>query len=70
MEEVNYYYSDELTNDDEGNLVQLCRDCAHQNQDVIQWAQQGDSESECELCDKVNDPIGKAEMNAYLAERS
>lgn len=53
---VNYYYSDELTNDDEGNLVQLCRGCAAQNRDQIQWASRGDDQSACELCRASNDP--------------
>lgn len=58
--QVNYYYSDELTNDTEGNLVQLCRKCADKNRNVIEYAQRGDEESECELCDTCNNPEWKA----------
>lgn len=53
---VNYFYSDTLTNDTEGNLVQLCRACAQQNKALAAWASRGDTESECELCDAANDP--------------
>lgn len=59
---INYYYSDELTNDTEGNLVTLCRSCAKENRDVIQWAQRGDDGNECELCRASNNP----ERSAYL----
>ena len=51
---VNFYYSNELTNDDEGCLVQLCQNCAEENADMVQWAGQGDEESICELCEKAN----------------
>ncbi len=57
---VNYYYSDELTNDDEGNLVQLCRDCAKVNRDKTNWASRGDDQSICELCETCNDPAWMA----------
>lgn len=32
---VNFHYSDELTSDDEGNLVQLCRSCARLHADEV-----------------------------------
>lgn len=44
-----YYYSDELTTDPEGNLVQLCDRCAQRHRGVAQWA--GDGADGCELCD-------------------
>lgn len=53
---VNYYYSDELTNDTEGNLIQLCRACAKAHREVIQFAQTGDPESSCEMCKAQNEP--------------
>lgn len=56
---VNYYYSDELTSDTEGNLVQLCYGCAAANPDNIEWAQRGDEDSECEECDATNNPEGR-----------
>ncbi len=46
---VNYYYSDELTSDNEGNLVQLCRECAKSNADKIALAATGDEDSICEV---------------------
>jgi hypothetical protein len=52
---VNYYYSDALTSDTEGNLVQLCRDCAATHRADVQWAARGDEESLCELCEAAND---------------
>lgn len=54
--QINYYYSDELTADTEGDLVQLCRNCAEENAGQVEWASRGDEESECELCGKANDP--------------
>lgn len=52
---VNYYYSDELTEDPEGNLVMLCQDCSDKNEELIQWAQTGDQYASCELCDAFQD---------------
>jgi hypothetical protein len=53
---VNFYYSDDLTSDTEGNLVQLCRECAKTNRDKATWASRGDDQSICELCEACNDP--------------
>ena len=55
--EVNYYYSDELTSDPEGNLVQLCRVCAERG--PAMWADRGDDDPEqlCELCDKPQERL-------------
>jgi len=61
--QVNRYYSDELTSDDEGNLVMLCREHAAKNRAIIQWASRGDEESECELCDASNDPARSTELD-------
>lgn len=44
-----FYYSDALTNDTEGNLVQLCDRCAQLHADQVEWA--GDAAEGCELCD-------------------
>lgn len=56
---VNYYYdnSDEkiLSNDPEGNLVQLCRNCAEENAEIVEKASRGDEQSICELCEVCND---------------
>lgn len=63
---VNYYYdfSGTLTNDTEGNLVQLCREHAQKAREdglEIQFADSGDCESICEYenCEKCNDPAHK-----------
>lgn len=61
--QVNFYYSDELTSDTEGNLVQLCRACAGKHIDIVEWASRGDEECECELCGKANDPDRKAHLD-------
>jgi len=61
--QVNFYYSDELTNDTEGNLVQLCRTCAKANVDKAEWASRGDEECICELCEACNDPDRKAHLD-------
>lgn len=63
---VNYYYSDELTNDTEGNLVQLCGACAQRNADKVQWAQRGDHESECEICNTANDPAYSRQLDRIM----
>lgn len=64
---VNYYYSDDLTADTEGNLVQLCRACATKHQGVVQWASKGDNESECELCGATNDAARTRELDELMA---
>ena len=48
--EAHWYYSDALTNDTEGNLVQLCDKHAHANKKAIEWASEGDADTQCELC--------------------
>ncbi len=48
---AHYYYSDALSSDSEGNLVQLCDAHATQHCAVVQFASQGDSDCKCELCD-------------------
>lgn len=63
---VNYYYSDELTNDAEGNLVQLCGNCAKANRTIVQFASRGDEESECELCDAANDADRKQHLDSVM----
>lgn len=50
---MKFYYSDELTSDTEGNLVQLCDRCARQNAGAVEWA--GDGAECCELCDGEDD---------------
>jgi hypothetical protein len=52
---VNRYYSDELTNDTEGNLVMLCRCCARNHKGQVRLVGNGDEGSTCELCDATND---------------
>lgn len=64
---VNFYYSDTLTADTEGNLVQLCRDCAKANRDTSVWASRGDEQSVCELCDVCNDPVWMQGVDAQIA---
>ncbi len=63
---VNYYYSDELTSDTEGNLTMLCRECARKNANIVQWASRGDEESTCELCRVANDQHRAAMLDAIL----
>lgn len=64
---VNFYYSDTLTADTEGNLVQLCRGCAETNRNLIAWASRGDEQSVCELCEVCNDPVWMQGVNAQIA---
>ncbi len=58
---VNYYYDysdgQTLSNDPEGNLVQLCAACAQRHKDDILLAQTGDVESVCELCDATQEEV-------------
>ena len=49
---INYYYSDELTRDTEGNLVKLCDACAAQHAAKVQLADSLEDGAApiCELC--------------------
>lgn len=66
---VNSYYSDELTSDTEGNLIQLCRSCAAANRAVIQWAARGHAQAECELCPATNDPAYSRQIDALMGRK-
>lgn len=63
---VSYYYSDELTSDTEGNLVQLCRACADRNHAAVEWAGAGHEQAECELCGASNDPAYSRQLDAIM----
>lgn len=66
---VNHYYSlsiQEYGEDDE--LLHLCRDCAKQHADQVQWASRGDDQTECEFCRATNDPAHTAHLNAVFAQ--
>lgn len=45
----------EFSNDPEGQLVQLCRVCAAEAGDQVEWAGAGDADCECEQCEARND---------------
>lgn len=56
---VNYYYDNteerKHTDDDEGNLVQLCGKCAHELRHEVSFAQDGDEYNICEKCEREQD---------------
>lgn len=53
--QVQYFYDltddKQYSSDAEGNLVQLCADCAASAGSDVRLASRGDEESACELCD-------------------
>lgn len=65
---VNYYYdwTGRLTNDDEGNLVQLCKAHAEQHESEVGWASRGDPDGECELCEAAGDDPQQTATSAAL----
>ena len=63
--QVNYYHSAELSTDPEGDLVQLCAD--HAREHGATFASRGDAESECEICDRANDPDRARHLDALVA---
>lgn len=49
---VQYYYSDALTRDTEGNLVQLCEACAQEHRGEVEFAGTDSWEPlVCEVCE-------------------
>ena len=62
---VNFYYDwmNHLNEDPEGQLVQLCAECADLFEGDMDWAGEGDTECVCWRCGRANDPEGQAWLN-------
>lgn len=68
---INYYYSDELTHDTEGNLVKLCDACAGQHTAVIQFASplEDGATPICERCSSGIYPLALTPARAQLEQQ-
>ena len=68
---INYYYSDELTRDTEGNLVKLCDACAAQHAAIVQFASplEDGATPICELCSPGMYPLALTPARARLEQQ-
>lgn len=66
MNKVSYYFSEKLTTDAEGTLVQLCRACAARNRPDVAWAGAAHEQAECEICGASNDPAYSRQLDAVM----
>lgn len=67
---INYYYSDALTRDAEGNLVKLCDHCAAQHAAVVQFAgplEEGATQR-CERCGSSGCPLALTPQRTLLEQ--
>lgn len=63
---VNKYSSRD--DQDEDDLLHLCRSCAAQYAARVRWACRGDEESECEFCGASNDEAHSQALDASYAQ--